>query len=191
MKILSAPDMAKPQQNVATTFTAGQRRTMRPLSPWGTRRQTHDPVDVVALLHPLVDHGRELVMNKPVRLEFVHDDAGNVSVFDENIFFRIAASLLQNAAHSTSRGTIAVIATRERCWFRLTVTDTGRGDAGVGGLITSRKLIGLLGGSLAVASKEGEGTIAQVSLPILVLTGRDMTAVPLEVIVHGRRYAAG
>lgn len=183
--------MAKLRQNVTTTYTAGQQRTLRPLRPSVTRRQTHAPVDVVALLRPLVDRGRELVSNKTVRLEFVHDEAQNVSVFDENIFFQIAACLLQNAARSTSRGTIAVIAKRERCWFRLTVTDTGRGDAGVGGLIMARKLIGLLGGSLAIASRAGEGTIAQVSLPVLFLTGQDVTAVPLEVIVRGRRYVAG
>ena len=113
----------------------------------------------------------------------------HVSVFDEHKFFRIAACLLQNATHSTSRGTIAVIARRERCWFRLTVTDTGRGDAG-GGLTTTQKLTGLLGGSLAIVSKAGQGTIAQVSLPILFLTGKDVTAVPLGVVVNGRRYAA-
>jgi signal transduction histidine kinase len=187
MKILSDPDMAKPRQNVAATIMTGQRCTMKPC---GTRRQAHDPVDIVALLRPLVDRGRELVSNKSVCLEFVHDEAQNVSVFDENKFFQIAACLMQNAVHSTSRGTIAVIATRERCWFRLTVTDTGRGDAGTGGLIMARKLSGLLGGSLAVASKAGEGTIAQVSLPVLFLTGKDVTAVPLEVVVNGRRYAA-
>ena len=189
MEILSDPDIAKPRQNVATTLTEEQRRTMSPLRPRRTRHQTHDPVDVVELLHPLVDQGRELVSNKSVRLEFVHDEAQNVSVFDEHIFFRIAACLLQNAARSTSRGTITVIARREHCWFRLTVTDTGCGEAGVG-LAMTQKLTGLLGGSLAIASKAGQGTIAQVSLPILVLTGQDVTAVPLDVIVHGRRYIA-
>ena len=189
MNILSAPDIAKPLQNVATTLTEEQRRTTRPLRPCNIRRQTQDLVDVAALLRPLIDQGGELVSNKSVRLEFVHDEAQNVSVFDEHTFFRIAACLLQNAAHSTNRGTIAVIARRECCWFRLTVTDTGRGDAG-GGLTVTQKLTGLLGGSLAIASKAGQGTIAQVSLPILVLTGQDVTAVPLKVIVHGRRYAA-
>jgi signal transduction histidine kinase len=142
----------------------------------------------VELLHPLVDLGRKLVSNKSVRLEFVHDEAQNVGVIDEHKFFRIAACLMQNAAHSTSRGTIAVIAGRERCWFRLTITDTGRGHA-ASGLAMMQKLTGHLGGSLAIASKADQGTIAQVSLPIIVLTGQDVTAVPLDVIVHGRRYA--
>jgi len=189
MEILSAPDIAKPRQNIATTLTEEQCIVMRMLRPCGTHRQTHDPIDVVEILHPLVDRGRELVSNTSVRIEFVHDDALAVSVFDEHKFFRIAACLLQNATHSTSRGTIAVIARRERCWFRLMVTDTGRGDAG-GGLTTTQKLTGLLGGSLAIASKAGQGTIAQVSLPILFLTGKDVTAVPLGVVVNGRRYAA-
>jgi signal transduction histidine kinase len=162
---------------------------MRPLRRCSIDRQTQDLVNVVALLRPLVDRGRELVSDKSVRLEFVHDDALTVSVVDENIFFRIADCLLRNAAHSTNRGTIAVIATRDRCWFRLTITDTGRGDAG-GSLTMTQKLIGLLGGSLVISSKAGQGTIAQVSLPILVLTGQDVTAVPLGVVVNGRRYAA-
>jgi signal transduction histidine kinase len=190
MTILNGPEMTRPQQNAATTRISGQRRTMRPLRPRGAS-QTHDPVDFVALLQPLVDRGREHASNKSVRVEFVHDEARNVCIFDENKFFQIAACLLQNAIRSTSRGTIAVIAKRERCWFHLTVTDTGRGDAGAGGLITARKLTGLFGGSLAVASKTGEGTIAQVCLPVIFLTGQDVTAVPLEVIVNGRRYDAG
>jgi hypothetical protein len=183
-------DMTKPQQNISITHTAGQRYTLKSLKPCGARRLAHDPIDVIELLSPLIDQCRELVTNKSVRLEFVHDDIQNVSVFDENKLFQIAACLLQNAADSTTRGTIAVIAKRESCWFRLTVMDTGRGDAGVDDLITARKNCGFLGGSLSIASKTGEGSIAQVSLPILFLTGKDMTAVPLDVNVRGRRFAA-
>ena len=188
MTILNGTEMTGPQQNAATTRTSGQRRTMRPLRPRGAS-PTHGPVDFVALLQPLVDRGREHASNKSVRVEFVHDEAQNVCIFDENKFFQIAACLLQNAIRSTSRGTIAVIAKRERCWFHMTVTDTGRGDAGVS-LTMTKRLTGLLGGSLAIASRADQGTIAQVSLPILVLTGQDVTAVPLDVIVHGRRYVA-
>lgn len=189
MKILSAPDIVKSRLNLATTLTKEQRLTMRPVRPYETRRQTRDPIDVVELLHPLVCRGRELVSNKSVRLEFVHDETLTVSVFDEHKFFKIAACLLQNATYSTNRGTIAIIARRDRCWFRLTVTDTGRGGSGVG-LTMTQKLTGLFGGSFAITSKAGQGTIAQVSLPILILTGKDVTAVPLGVVVHGRRYAA-
>lgn len=115
---------------------------------------------------------------------------------DRRALATIVANLLSNAVRFTERGRIDCIATLDpgaggTAWLRLKVADSGVGmsadfiarhlytpfkqaenailrkHGGVGlGLALVRKLIDRVGGTIAVDSKEGEGTVFAVRMPL-------------------------
>jgi signal transduction histidine kinase len=156
----------------------------------GRPEATYKRFDIVALLHEVSDAGRSIAGDKPVtvmdvsctRPVMIHSDQAQVR--------QIMMGLMSNAAKFTGRGRIALILSKEIHELRLTIADTGRGmaqehindvldsydhgyDVEMNGLPTSglglrivKALVRQLHGSLSIASKPGEGTIVEVSLPL-------------------------
>jgi signal transduction histidine kinase/CheY-like chemotaxis protein len=136
------------------------------------------------MLRPLLAH------NSAVNLVF--EDASELPplVTDESKVSQVLRNLISNALKFTERGEVRVRATlNKEDWVALSVTDTGigialedqdrifeeftqlegphqKGKRGTGlGLPLSRKLAELLGGSLTVSSKPGEGSTFTLHAP--------------------------
>lgn len=145
--------------------------------------------DVASTIQPLVDkNGNRLVVNVAPEIGEMHADLTKVR--------QVLFNLLSNASKFTKSGVIDLQARRERgdaCdWITFAVRDSGIGmtkeqasrifeaftqaDAsttrkygGTGlGLTISRKFCELMGGSIAVDSEPGQGTVFSVRLPLQV-----------------------
>ncbi|HEX6038782.1 hybrid sensor histidine kinase/response regulator [Longimicrobium sp.] len=122
-------------------------------------------------------------------LDLVLDLAGPVTVVtDPGRVRQIVLNLLSNAVKFTDQGSVRVILGSYGRWAEVCVEDTGpgiapedqervfqefeqtRGAAGRGGtglgLPISRRLAGLLGGSLTLRSTPGEGSVFTLRLPL-------------------------
>ena len=148
----------------------------------------HKSFDIVALLQEISQTARQNIGLKPVKIMDVLP-AGPLMIFsDPEMVRKIVTGLVSNAAKFTDRGRVALILNKDEYRIRLVITDTGRGmtaeqmnaafapsgfcrhPEGNGhaksGLVMIRNLVKLLEGSITVSSKVGEGTIAEVSIPI-------------------------
>jgi signal transduction histidine kinase len=147
-----------------------------------------DPTEVrlPALLATLRGLIRPMAEGKPVNVVISDDGAPATILTDEMALTAILRNLLSNAVKYTDSGevrlTVCVLDTR----IEISVSDTGtgipagqlervfeefyqvpgarRGGTGLG-LPYARRLAGLLGGELTLASQAGEGTTAVLSLP--------------------------
>jgi signal transduction histidine kinase len=145
-----------------------------------------DLVDRLRVLPEQLAHGKpvDFVCDCPASLPVIHTDPLRLE--------QILANLLTNAFKFTSRGTVTLrvrhLAAERRVRFE--VADTGIGiperelphifdefrqvdgsmsreHGGIGlGLALVRRLVGLLGGDVGVASRAGEGSTFTVSLPV-------------------------
>jgi two-component system, cell cycle sensor histidine kinase DivJ len=151
---------------------------------------TCERLDIVALLHEVSEAARTTLGDKPVTVMDASCPGPVVIYSDLSIIRQIMTCLMSNAAKCTSRGRIALILGRDDDKIRLTVADTGRGmeleqikavlkpsgrkyvgerngPAGAGrGLRIVKELVSKLNGGISIASKPGEGTIVEVSLPL-------------------------
>lgn len=125
-------------------------------------------------------------------LEFVCEacDLSRPALADRDIVERIVSNLLSNALKFTATGSVRLVLAEESRGYRIDVTDTGlgidpkdhqrvfagfarlppkpgaRASIGAGiGLAMVRQLAGVLGGSVTLASKLGEGSTFSVHLP--------------------------
>lgn len=113
---------------------------------------------------------------------------------------QIVANLVGNAVKFTPSGAVVVDVVFEGSWFVVAVTDTGIGVppeslekifdkftqgeqgksrtyGGLGlGLSISRSLVALLGGTLTVASKPGEGSVFTMRIPVRIATDSELAA---------------
>jgi two-component system, cell cycle sensor histidine kinase DivJ len=145
--------------------------------------------DIVALLHETSEATRSTLGDKPVTVMDVSCPNPVIIHSDPTKIKQIMTCLLSNAAKFTTRGRIALILGRDDDKIRITVADTGRGmepeeiraalkhvgrkydgkrngpAAGLG-FRTVKELVNKLNGSISIASKQGEGTIVEVSLPL-------------------------
>ena len=148
-----------------------------------------DPV--AAVQHPL-ETTSMLVRNKRDRLKLrvIAEDAPRLVTGDEDMFKRVVMNLLSNASRFTDRGSINVTIRRDGTQFVTAVSDTGvgiseaaqkfifdefrqvdgsttreHGGSGLG-LAICKKLCELMGGSISVTSRVGQGTTFYVRLPI-------------------------
>jgi PAS domain S-box-containing protein len=146
-----------------------------------------DVIDVAALVDDLVAETRELLV-KP-HVEVVADVAPDLPLIysDVSKLKVVLKNLLGNAAKFTDRGTITIAAHPKKDGVELTVSDTGigiaadmlpevfepfqqalaardRGGVGLGLHIVSR-LLEILGGTVWIDSRLGEGTTVRVTLP--------------------------
>jgi PAS domain S-box-containing protein len=148
-----------------------------------------DPV--AAVQHPL-ETTSMLVRNKRDRLKLrvIAEDAPRLVTGDEDMFKRVVMNLLSNASRFTERGSINVTIRRDGTQYVTAVSDTGvgisedaqkfifdefrqvdgsttreHGGSGLG-LAICKKLCELMGGSISVTSRVGQGTTFYVRLPI-------------------------
>ncbi len=146
--------------------------------------------DVTAILREVAETTRILIGNKPVDVEVVVHDSPVFIVADPVKVRQILTNLTSNAAKFTDRGRIVLSLSTEREEIKISVSDTGIGikeddlnrlfkafsqleDAktkryeGTGlGLTITKNLLDLLGGSISISSKFGEGTTFEVYLPV-------------------------
>jgi hypothetical protein len=146
--------------------------------------------NIVALLNDVAQASRTVLGQKPVTMMDVASPGPVVIFSDPEKVRQIMAELANNAAKFTERGRIALIMNKDQDRLRLVVTDTGEGmspeevntffhandrefdgripdQAGSGlGLRIVKHLVKSLGGSIAVSSRAGEGTIVEVALPL-------------------------
>ena len=146
--------------------------------------------DLAALLRETIQSTRMIIGDKPVKIMDVASHLPFIVHADRNRVSLIMTGLLNNAAKFTHRGRITVIITKDEDLLRITIADTGIGmtehqisaylplapsavnseskgtvpSAGRG-LRAIRGLVSLLGGSMNLSSKPGEGTIVEVLLP--------------------------
>ncbi len=161
---------------------------------------------IVSVLRDVAATAHAQVLHKPVKVDFVVTDDAACTVSVPERLRQIARSVMNNAVHSTERGRITMILGREAQCLKLTVTDTGKGMAkdvlaGLNSpaspfprkrrgrtrpgteLVMTGKLVELLGGSISISSKSGEGTIVEIWLPLIDQHQRKVTAVSLEMSV--------
>jgi signal transduction histidine kinase len=146
--------------------------------------------DIVALLHEVSGAARLIVGDKPVTVMDANCSTPVVIYSDPSMIKQIMTGLMSNAAKFTARGRIALILSIDDDKIRLTVADTGKGmtpeeiqavfesfdykqDDEMNSLATSglglrivKALVKKLDGKISLASKPGEGTIVEVSLPL-------------------------
>ncbi len=149
----------------------------------------YQPVDVSALIEEIAQTTRILIGNKPVNV-ITTSSPGFITIVTDSVKLRqILTNLISNAAKFTEAGTITIRVIMQGDTLEISITDTGIGikeehlinlftaftqveDAktkqyeGTGlGLTISKNLVGLIGGSIAVSSTFGTGTIFTVTLP--------------------------
>jgi signal transduction histidine kinase len=151
-----------------------------------------EPVDVVALLHQLVDLMRPLAQREgAVTLLCEATATLPPAMADRARLHQILSNLIRNAVrHTPDGGIVAVSAAREGQTITISVADTGEGippehlshiferfyrvdeartrsSGGAGlGLAIVREFVELMGGHVDVESTPGEGSCFRVSLPI-------------------------
>lgn len=145
--------------------------------------------DVVAILREVAETTRILIGSKPVDVGVVVHDSPVFIVADPVKVRQILTNLTSNAAKFTDKGKIVLALGVKDSTIKISVKDTGIGikeddlnklftafsqleDAktkryeGTGlGLTITKSLLDLLGGSISVSSKFGEGTTFEVYLP--------------------------
>ncbi len=127
-------------------------------------------------------------------------DPGALSCGDAFRIRQVMENLVGNAIKYTGQGGVTVTAATDGGMFRFSVADTGRGmtaaetarifDAfvrlpgargvdGVGlGLSITHELVSLLGGTIAVESRPGHGSVFTVAIPVESVAGRAAEPVP-------------
>ncbi len=150
----------------------------------------YERFNITALLHEVTQMGRLMAAKKPITVMDVSTLAPIVIESNPSMIFRIMTELIGNAVKFTDRGRVTIILCNEDELLRLTVADNGKGmtheqvHALFGtsyranntevqgqekfglGLRIVKKLVKRLGGSISAASKMGEGTIVEVTLPL-------------------------
>jgi len=144
-------------------------------------------------LSPLVESTIQslspLIKNKPIKLDFNIDADANQVLVDEQRLQQILYNLIGNAIKFTERGYIHIKASRQNSDVKIQVSDSGIGISadqldkalkpfetidnlasndirGSGlGLAITRMLVELHQGTLMLSSTEGQGTIAEFTLP--------------------------
>jgi len=146
--------------------------------------------DIISLLRKVTETARSQAGDKAITIMDVPYPSPVVIYSDPSKIRQIMIGLVNNAVKFTHRGRIALIMNREDDELRLTIADTGRGmtpeqikslletsdrgyDVEMNGLASPglglrivKALVKKLAGRLSIASKQGEGTIVTVSLPL-------------------------
>lgn len=154
----------------------------------GKMEAVNERFDMVSILREVATT-RVLLGNKPVSVEVIAHDGPVVIVSDPVKVRQILTNIVNNAAKFTERGRIVLALGSEEKRLKISVSDTGIGikkdnlkkifeafsqieDAGTKryegtglGLTITRNLLTILGGSISVSSKPGEGTTVDIYLP--------------------------
>jgi signal transduction histidine kinase len=146
-------------------------------------------VQLAPLIDEVVGTARQLADQNKNRLTVeAPDDLGSLTV-DPMRLRQILFNLLSNACKFTKDGEVKLLASRDRDWVEMSVSDTGIGMTadqeaklfeefaqadkttaqrfgGTGlGLAITRKLARMMGGDVTVASEPGKGSVFTVRLP--------------------------
>ncbi|HEV3051828.1 MAG TPA: PAS domain S-box protein, partial [Longimicrobium sp.] len=146
-------------------------------------------VDVCGAVDDVVREFAGALERRGVELEVVRED-GTHAETDPRRFRELLRALISNAAKFTETGRVEVAVRREPAWVAVAVSDTGigideaqvekiwdpfwqaehplirrAGGSGLG-LSIARRLAGLLGGDIHVASAPGDGSTFTVRLPL-------------------------
>ena len=164
-----------------------------------------EPADARDLIERALGVVESLTEGRAVKLSFNVEDGLPAMRTDRNKLQQILINLLSNAIKFTHDGEVKVAAERiDSDRVRIAVSDTGIGIAekdvarifeefhqiantgrgartGTGlGLAITRRLVEMLGGEISVSSREGEGSIFAVTLP-LEIEGRVAPAAETEI----------
>jgi signal transduction histidine kinase len=155
----------------------------------GKMEVIYDRFDIAAMLHEVAETTQVLIGNKPVDVEVTAQDSPVFIVSDPVKVRQILINLTSNAAKFTDKGKIILTLGTGNNGIKIAVSDTGIGIKeddlnklftafsqledvktkryeGTGlGLTITKNLLDLLGGSISVSSKFGEGTTFAVYLP--------------------------
>ncbi|HLT45982.1 MAG TPA: PAS domain-containing sensor histidine kinase [Rubricoccaceae bacterium] len=161
-------------------------------------------VDVAEEAHEAAEAFRPLAQEKGLALTVAAPVCGVAARADRAALRRVLHNLLSNAVKFTDEGRVTLAVEPVGAHVRLRVRDTGRGMApaflpklfeefrqestgtarsheGSGlGLAITRGLVDLMGGSIAVESTPGEGSVFTVLLPRAEGPGADAEAPPAE-----------
>lgn len=140
------------------------------------------PFDIENTIDEVVSSTKSLVENKPITVDVKHDESITTLVVSDPFRIKqILYNLVTNACKFTHKGSIVIASELKGKFVRISVQDTGigigkdkqenvfkeftqahekeEGQKGFGlGLTISRRLAELLGGSLTLQSKLGEGS---------------------------------
>jgi PAS domain S-box-containing protein len=134
-------------------------------------------LDDLGLLPALQRYGEEVGASHDLRVQISGDEAARFPANVETTLYRIVQEALTNVARHAKARSADVIIQRTNGRVQVSVRDDGTGFnvtselAATGsrrglGLMGMRERAGLLGGSLAISSRPGEGTIITVELPV-------------------------
>ncbi|NNF57503.1 MAG: PAS domain-containing sensor histidine kinase [Rhodothermaceae bacterium] len=174
-----------------------------------------EPLDVVSELHGSAALFRPLAQKQGLVLHLDLDVPALCVLGDRGALGRILTNLIGNAIKFTEQGGIRVSLRTGQDAFRIYVADTGvgieeeflpslftefkqeseghaRSYEGTGlGLAITKRLVELMGGTIAVESRKGIGTRFVVTLPRTPITtsGDGEAAAEPQVAVHGKQGA--
>lgn len=156
----------------------------------GKMEVIYERFDIIKIIQEVADTTRILLGSKPVDVEVVAHE-GPIFIESDPIKVRqILTNLTGNAAKFTEKGKISLTLGKENDRIKVSVSDTGIGikeedlnklfiafsqleevktkrHEGTGlGLTITKNLLNLLGGSISVSSKYGEGTTFEIYLPL-------------------------
>jgi signal transduction histidine kinase len=143
-----------------------------------------EKIDIAKLVRSTCERLRSLARDKSIQL----DVSAKIPVFikgSETRFERVITNLLQNAIeHTPENGSVTVCLTQDRSEALVTIADTGsgisekdlqhifkrfyKGESASGsglGLSIVKELVTQHGGTVAIVSEQGSGTIVTVKLP--------------------------
>ncbi len=144
----------------------GLRRTIARLSPLVLQE--------LGLIAAIRKEAKDLARNTGVKARVaVSDDVGRLAPETETAIYRVVQEALHNVAKHAQAHTVNIQMSRENTTLRLVVEDDGVGmtpkpftGGRSFGLAGMRERIGMLGGSVRIASTKGRGTRLEVSVPV-------------------------
>jgi signal transduction histidine kinase len=160
----------------------------------GTLRVEDDDIRIEPLIHEVVEEHRASAQEKGVS---IHVETRGIATLhtDRTLLHRSLSNLVHNAVKFTEDGRVDVEATPAEPGVQITIADTGIGidsefrphlfepfkqesegrartHEGTGlGLALTKRMIELLGGTIEVKSRKGEGSTFTVEVPPIVAAG--------------------
>lgn len=161
----------------------------------GTLATHYEPFNIGDVVHAVTESMRPLAEEKGLSLDVEFPDEHVYAVFDHEILSRVMSNLIDNAIKFTEEGRVVVSVEVNDDMVYLKVKDTGIGideaflphvfdefaqestglsrtHQGTGlGLSVSKRLVELLGGSIHVETRKGQGSVFTIRCPSAVEVG--------------------
>lgn len=179
----------------------------------GKIKLTNEPFDVAGLFDEVISIANISIGDKGVKFILdIDSKIPSMLIGDETRIKQVLVHLLSNADKFTKEGYIKLVVTSEKsngiCRLNFSVSDTGKGikeadisrmfnafeqenksytrqEGGLGiGLTISKALLELMGSTLNVTSKEGEGTTISFSIDLKCFSEDDLSRVEVAEAKH-------